>query len=299
MQNRPASFALCLVLALGLAGRAVAAEEKLETHKLTDSLYLITGPGGNIALLVGKDGALLVDDQIAPMTPQLKKAVAEVTPKPVRFVVNTHWHADHTGGNPVLGGEGAVIVAHDNVRKRVSTDQFMAQFNRKVAALPESGWPVVTFAESVSLHFDGEDLDITHVDPAHTDGDSIVHFRKANVIHTGDTYVSAGYPFIDASSGGSVEGFVRAADRVLGMANAATHIIPGHGPVSDRAKLKSWRDMVVTIRDRVKKLAAAGKSLADVQAAKPTAEFDATWGKAFITGPMLVEAIYKEAAGKR
>jgi len=266
---------------------------------LAEGLYLITGPGGNIALTVGNTGVLLVDDQIAPMTAQLKKAVAAVTPKPVRFVFNTHWHGDHTGGNAVLGGDGAVIVAHENVRKRLSTEQFQAVMNRKVPPSPEPALPVITFTDSIAFHVNGDDLEIVHVDPAHTDGDSIVYFKKANVLHMGDTFFSNGYPYIDLGSGGSVDGYVKAADRALAIAQPTTKIIPGHGPVVDREKLRVFRDMIATIRDRIKKLAAAGKTLEQVQAAKPTAEFDATWGGAFIKPTVLVETVYKEVAKKR
>jgi cyclase len=275
------------------------AEQRLETHKLTDTLYLLTGPGGNIALLVGKDSVFLVDDQIAPMTPALKKTIAQITPKPVRFVFNTHWHGDHTGGNAVLGQDGAVIVAHDNVRKRMSTEQFREMFKRKVPPSPESALPVITFADSISFHLDGEDIAVFHVDPAHTDGDSIVWFKKADVVHTGDTFMSLGYPFIDISSGGTTDGFLRAADRVLAIAQPSTRIIPGHGSLADRNRLKTWRDMVATIRDRVQALVKQGKTLDQTQAAKPSAEFDESWGKTFITAPQLVEAIYRDLTRKR
>jgi cyclase len=300
MQNRAAPFLLVAALLSSTVARAQhQPPENLETQKLTEGLYLITGPGGNIGLMVGPSGVFLVDDQIAPMTPQLKKAVAAVTPKPVRFVFNTHWHGDHTGGNAVLGGDGAVIVAHENVRKRMSTEQFMAMFNKRVPPSPEPALPVITFSDSLAFHLNGDDIDVMHVDPAHTDGDSIVYFKKANVLHMGDTFTSAGYPFIDLSSGGTVDGFVKAADRALTLAQPTTKIIPGHGPVADRDKLKSYRDMIVTIRDRIKKLAAAGKTLAEVQAAKPTAEYDAAWGGAFIRGPQLVETIYKDLSKRR
>jgi glyoxylase-like metal-dependent hydrolase (beta-lactamase superfamily II) len=293
------AFVVFALLALTARVRAQPPPElKLEVQKLSDTLYLLSGPGGNIALFVGNNGVFLVDDQIAPLTPKLKQVIAQITPKPVRFIVNTHWHRDHTGGNPTLGAEGAVIVAHDNVRKRLSTEQLIQLFNRKVPPMAPEGLPVITFAQSLSFHIDGEDIDVIHVDPAHTDGDAIVHFRKANVIHTGDVYTSAGYPFIDLSSGGTADGAVRAVDQVLGIAQANTRIIPGHGSITDKIKLKVWRDVVATIRDRVKKLVAEGKSLADVQASKPSAEYDAAWGGAFIKGPQLVESIYKDLTRK-
>ena len=288
-----------LVMLLPVVAGAQEPPMKLETHKLNESLYLITGPGGNIVLSVGANGVFLVDDQIAPMTPALQQAVAAVTPKPVRFVFNTHWHGDHTGGNAVLAGDGAVIVAHDNVRKRLSTEQLMKAFNRKVPPAPPAALPVITFTDSLAFHLNGDDIEVSHVDPAHTDGDSIVWFKKANLIHMGDTFMSAGYPFIDLSSGGSVEGFVKAADKALALAQPSTKIVPGHGPLADREKLKQFRDMVVTIRDRVKKLAVAGKPLAEVKAARPTAEFDKAWGNAFIKPDQLVEAIYDDVTGKR
>lgn len=300
MRNRTVAIVILILAHMGVAARAQQPPaEKLETQKLSDGLYLITGAGGNVALSVGTTGVLLVDDKLAPMTPELKKAVAAVTPKPVRFVFNTHWHGDHTGGNAVLGGEGAVIVAHENVRKRMSTEQFMAMMNKKVPPSPEPALPVITFADTIALHVNGDDLEVTHVDPAHTDGDSIVHFKKANVVHMGDTFFSVGYPFIDAGSGGNSEGIVKAADRVLAFAQPTTKIIPGHGPVVDREKLRVYRDMLATIRDRIKKLAAAGKTLEQVQAAKPTAEFDAAWGGGFIKPGQLVETIYKEMGKKR
>ena len=296
------SSRLPLCLSLVLLGAPASAQEphaELQTQKLSDGLYLITGPGGNIALMVGKDGVFLVDDQVAPLTAELKKSIAAVTPKPVRFVLNTHWHGDHTGGNAALGSDGAVIVAHDNVRRRMSVGRVMPPPDRSVPPAPQSALPVVTFADSLSFHVNGDDVDVTHVAPAHTDGDSQVYFHKANVIHTGDTYVSGGYPFIDLQSGGTIDGFVRAADRVLAMALPTTRIIPGHGPLSDRAKLKVWRDMLVTIRDRIQKLIGEGRSLEVVQAARPTAEFDAAWGAQFIRGPQLVEAIFHDLTRKR
>ena len=300
MPNRIASLvAVTLFLSSAAARAQQPPPEKLETQKLAEGLSLISGAGGNVALMVGPSGVLLVDDKVAPATPELQQAIAAVTPKPVRFVFNTHWHGDHTGGNAVLGGAGAVIVAHDNVLKRLSSKQFVAMMKKEIPPAPAAALPVITFADSMAFHLNGDDIEIVHVDPAHTDGDSFVFFKKANVLHMGDTYFSAGYPFIDLSSGGSVDGYVKAADRAIAMTQASTKIIPGHGPVANRDKLRGFRDMIVTIRDRVKKLAAAKKTLAEVQAARPSAEYDATWGKAFISGPQFVETIYKEVSKQR
>lgn len=301
MPNRIACLVAVSLLwpAAGARAQQPPPPEKLETQKLADGLWVVSGAGGNVTLMVGPGGVLLVDDKLAPATGELKKAIAAVTPKPVRFVFNTHWHGDHTGGNAVFGGEGAVIVAHENVRKRLSTKQLVALMNKEVPASPEPALPVITFADSLAFHLNGDDLEIVHVEPAHTDGDSIIHFKKADVIVMGDTYFSMGYPFIDTSSGGSVDGYVKAADRVLAIAEPSTKIVPGHGPVTDRQKLRVFRDMIATIRDRIKKLAAEGKTLAEVQAARPSADYDATWGKAFIGGPPFVETIYKEVAKKR
>ena len=233
-----------------------------------------------------------MDDQFAPLTDKIVAAIRAITDKPVRFVVNTHWHADHTGGNENFAKAGAVIVAHDNVRKRMSTEQFNEVFKSTTPASPRAALPVVTFAQSVTLHLNGDAVQVTHVPPAHTDGDSIVHFTKANVIHMGDLFMNGSYPFIDVGSGGHVDGVVGAAEKALAMANDQTKIIPGHGPLADKASLQAFRDMVATIRDRVAALVKEGKSLEEVQAAQPSKEFDAKWGGGFMKPEQFVGLIY-------
>jgi glyoxylase-like metal-dependent hydrolase (beta-lactamase superfamily II) len=225
--------------------------------------------------------------------------VATISDKPVRFVLNTHWHGDHTGGNENLGGAGSLIVAHENVRKRMSVEQFIAFFGRKVPAAPDVALPVVTYSESVSFHLNGEEIRCYHVPPAHTDGDSIVHFQNADVIHMGDLFFNGGYPFIDLDSGGSMAGIIAAADQVLAVAKDGTQIIPGHGPMARKADLQTFRDVVVTLRDRVKPLVAAGKTLAEVQAAKPMQEFDEKWGKAFIKPDQILAIAYASLGGTK
>jgi glyoxylase-like metal-dependent hydrolase (beta-lactamase superfamily II) len=264
----------------------------VKTTKLAEHIYELEGAGGNIAVSVGDDGVILIDDQFAPLTPKIKAAVTALSKKPIRFVINTHWHGDHTGGNENMAAAGAVIVAHDNVRKRMSTEQFVAMMNRKVPPSPEKALPIVTFAADVTFHFNGDDIHVTYAGPAHTDGDSIVTFTKANVVHMGDCYMTISYPFVDLSSGGNYDGFIAAAAKVLAAADDKTKFIPGHGDVTDKAALKGWHDMLVTIRERVKKLVDAGKTVDDVKSAKVTAEWDAKLGSAFIKPDQLVDFVY-------
>jgi len=290
------------VLALSLVPGLLLAQNfdtiTVRAQQLRGGVYMLTGSGGNIGLSVGDDAAFLVDDQFAPLTPKIIAAVAGVTSKPIKFVVNTHWHGDHTGGNENLGKTGALLVAHDNVRKRMSVEQFNAVFNRTTPASPPSALPVVTFSDSVSFHVNGDDLVAFHIPPAHTDGDVIIHFTKADVIHMGDTFFATGYPYIDVSSGGNVQGVIGAADRVLAMCGPQTIVIPGHGAAADCARLRAYRNMLVTVRDRVQAEMRKGRTKEQIVAAKLTADLDPAWGKAFINGDGIVDAVYRSLGGK-
>jgi glyoxylase-like metal-dependent hydrolase (beta-lactamase superfamily II) len=258
---------------------------------------MLTGAGGNIGLSVGEDAAFVIDDQFAPLTEKILAAVRKVTDKPVRFVINTHWHGDHTGGNENLGKAGAVILAHDNVRKRMSVEQFNRDLDRRSPASPKGALPVVTFSESATLHLNGDTVHLVHVPPAHTDGDSIVHFSTANVLHMGDLFVNGSYPFVDRGSGGTLEGIIGAADKALAMANDTTKIIPGHGPLGSKADLKTYRDVLTTVRDRVSSLIKEGKSLSEVQAAQPSKDFDAKWGTGFQKPDQFLAVAYASLKG--
>jgi cyclase len=286
-----------LALAIAVAVPAAAQQQdfskvEIKAEKVAEGLYVLTGAGGNIGLSVGKSGSLVIDDQYAPLTEKILAAVKAITPDPVRFVVNTHWHGDHTGGNENMGKAGAFLVAHENVRRRMSSEQFSATFQRSTPASPEGALPVVTFADAVTFHWNGDEIRVYHVPPAHTDGDAIVHFVKADVVHMGDCFFNGGFPFIDTSSGGKVDGVLAAAERVLGAISDKTRVIPGHGPVATKADLQAYRDTVKTVRDRVAKLKAEGKSKEAVVAAKPSAEFDAKWGQGFIKPDQFVGFVF-------
>jgi cyclase len=269
----------------------------IKTTKVADGVYMLEGAGGNIGLSVGEDGVVVIDDQFGELTPKIQAAISAITPKPVKFVLNTHWHGDHVGGNENLAAAGAVIVAHDNVRKRMSVGQFMELMKTQVPPAPPKALPIVTFSSDVTLHLNGEDLRVVYMGPAHTDGDAVVVFPKAKVVHMGDCFMTISYPFVDLGSGGSFDGFVTVADKVLGMVDSSFKIIPGHGELSGKAELKGWRDMLATIRARVKKQADAGKTLEAIQKQKITAEWDEKWGKAFIKPDQVIEFAFKAVKG--
>ena len=271
-----ASFVLCAMTA-PLAAQPALDTVQIRVSALAPGVYMLTGAGGNIGLAVGDEAVFVVDDQFAPLTPRILAAIATVTSKPVRFVVNTHWHFDHTGGNENMGKAGALLVAHENVRKRMSTDQFIEALNRREPAAPPGALPVVTFTDGVTFHINGDALVVTHSPRAHTDGDAIVFFTKANVLHAGDSFLSAGLPFVDLSSGGSIHGIIASAERVVAMTNDQTKIIPGHGPVADRARVRAWREMLVALRDRMTAEVAAGRTVEQVLAANITAAYAKEW----------------------
>lgn len=272
---------------------------EIQTHKLNDTTYMLVGAGGNIGLSVGEDAVFVIDDQFAPLAPKIKAAVARITTKPVQFLLNTHFHYDHTGGNEAFGKDGALIVAHDNVRRRMSSEQLISLVGNvsRQNASPKVALPVVTVASEISFHINGDEVHAFHVPRAHTDGDLIVHFRRGDVVHMGDTFFNGSYPFIDTSSGGTADGVVAAADRVLALAGDKTRIIPGHGPLAGKADLQAYRDMLATVTQRIKDLRRSGQSDAQIRAAKPAAEFDARFGGGFIKPEqfvqMMLEAVPK------
>ena len=262
-------FGLLATLAFGQALAQDAPKVEFTMTQVADSIYMLKGRGGNIGLSVGEDGVFMIDDQYAPLTEGIRAEIAKISDQPVRFLINTHWHGDHTGGNESLGGTGTVIVAHENVRKRMSSDQVRALFDSVVPASPDASLPIITFDSSVTFHLNGEDIRAMHVAHAHTDGDSIIHFPASNVIHAGDVTFIGQYPFIDVDTGGSINGIISAVDAILALCDDNTKIIPGHGPLSTPADLRPYRTMLVIMRDRIAAMIAEGKSLEEVLAAKP------------------------------
>ena len=277
MRGQAAFLLMALVL---ITTPALAQDEEdfsateIRTTRLSGSIYMLEGSGGNIGVCIGKDGTFIVDDQFAPLTDKITAAIAQLTNQPVEFVINTHWHYDHTDGNEHFGEAGAVIVSHENSRRRMETDQFLELFDRAQPAYSAAGLPKITFSRSMSFYLNGESIDVFHRGAAHTDGDAVIYFRTSNIVHSGDVFVRYGFPYIDQPNGGSIEGMIRTVDYVASITDADTKFIPGHGQLSTRDDLLAYGAMLRTIRDRVQALMNQGRSLDQVIAANPTAGYE-------------------------
>ncbi len=275
-----------------LATTGQADDIKIVPAPVAEQIYMLTGEGGNIGLFIGEDGTFLIDDQFAPLTDKIVAAIKSVGGDYPRFLLNTHYHGDHTGGNEKLGKGGTLIFSHDNVRERLSSGSFIEAFKMKRPPVTREGLPVVTFSEDISFHINGDTVRAIHVAHAHTDGDSFIYFKEANVIHAGDFFFNGFYPFIDVSHGGSLKGMIVAVDRVLSLADDRTKIIAGHGPLGDKKQLESYRQMLETAYERLNKLKAAGKTAQEAVAAKPLADLEADWGNGLFKGDRWIELIW-------
>jgi cyclase len=282
---------LSLCLAVPAAAQDLSKVE-IKTQQLAPGVAVLFGAGGNIGVSYGEDGTILIDDQFAPLTEKIQKAVADLGAQPVKFLVNTHWHFDHSGGNENLGKAGAVIMAHDNVRVRMAAGATVA--GNVTPPAPKAALPVVTYADGLKLHLNGEEVRVVHVPAAHTDGDSFIHWTKSNVIHMGDLFMlGISFPFVDVGSGGNVRGFVTAADKVLAIANDQTKIIPGHGAMATKADLQNHRNMIATVIAKVEAGVKAGKTLEQIKASKPADGFGVK-ADGFITADAFVETVYNQ-----
>ena len=273
-------------------------EGPLETVPLRGSVYMmVMEPAGNVGVSAGPDGAFVIDDQFAPMTERIIAAVAELTDQPIAFVANTHWHGDHSGSNENLGRLGYTIVAHENVRARLTSNQYHLFFKTGTRPRPPEAWPVITYDDRMTFYLNDEVIEVIHVPVAHTDGDSAYYFREANVLHTGDAFINRGYPLIDIASGGTLKGVIEAANQMLEIVDDETIIIPGHGPLADRARMIEIRDMLADARARVVELIDQGMSLNEIKAAKPLATLDPEWGQGLVRGRAFVTIIYQSETG--
>ncbi len=268
------------------------ANVEVKSEKLTDGVAVLIAQGGNIGVSHGEDGTILIDDQFAPLSQKIQNSIKALGAEPAKYVINTHWHGDHTGGNENFGKAGALIMAHDNVRVRMLGEQTSGRGNSTPA--PKVALPAVTYADGVKMHLNGDEMHIIHIAKGHTDGDSIIFWKNANVIHMGDMYFRRSFtlPFIDLNSGGNAKGVLAAAEKALSLANDETQIIPGHGPMATKADLMGYRDMMKDVIDTVGAAKKSGKSLEEVQAMKPAAKYD-TNPNGFIKGDAFVEAVYK------
>ncbi len=266
--------------------------QKLTATEVSEGIYMIQGIGGNIAVSTGPQ-PFVIDDQLPFSSKKVIAKIQELTDQPITFVLNTHFHGDHTGGNSAMKELGAIIVSHNNARTRMTQESISALFGKKNPPSDPSAWPVVTFTEEMHFYINEQDIHIRHLKNAHTDGDVIIHFPKANVIHAGDVFLQGAYPIIDYHAGGSMAGVIAANDELIALANDQTKIIPGHGNLSTVDEVKAFKALCLTIQQRVEKAIASGKDLEQLLAEKPLEDLESQWGSKFMPGKKAFTMIYK------
>lgn len=271
---------------------------KIVSIKITEQIYMLKGSGGNIGVLIGAEGTLMIDNQFAPLSNKINGAIKTLSPGEIKFALNTHVHGDHSGGNENFNRMGAVLVAHDNVRERMMKEQVNTSTNRTAPPRDKQAWPLITFADKINFHVNGEDVILHHFDKGHTDGDVIVQFKNANVVHTGDAFVRYGYPYIDLSNGGSINGFVNTLDKILALIDDNTKVIPGHGELATKADVKKLRDGVADIRDQVAAALKKGTKIENMASLGITDKYEKDWGKGFVKGKDFVLVVAESLSGK-
>ncbi len=297
MRKRLLIFAVLIVCLCGMRTHAQDwSKVEIKVTKVAGNVHMLEGSGGNIGVSVGPDGILIVDDQFAPLADKIKAALKTLGEGKLKFVLNTHWHGDHVGGNMVFGPE-APIIAHDNVRKRLATEQKSEFFKHTTPASPKEALPVITFGHSLSVHFNGEEIRIIHFPQGHTDGDSVIFFTASNVVHMGDHFFAGRFPFVDLESGGSVEGYAKNVGEVIAKLPAGAKIIPGHGPLSGADDLKLFHRMLLESTDIVRKNMAAGKTLAQIKTEGLPEEWK-SWGTGFIKTDVWIETIHRSLSAQ-
>ncbi len=298
MRTRIALFAL--TLSLFVAPALAQGNVDFKSTPVVPGLYMLEGEGGfaggNLGLLVGEDGVVLIDDGLPPLTDKLLAAIGKITDDPVSFLINTHVHGDHIGSNEALGKAGTTIVAHDNLRQRMITDGVPGPSGSVPA--PKAALPVLTFADAVTIHLNGRPAYVFHVEHAHTDGDSVIHFTADNVIHTGDAMFNGLFPYVDLDNGGSVAGYIAAQEKILSLADDETKIIPGHGPLASKQDLQAAVEMLKDSLARVSKLVQQGKSIDEIVELNPLADYHDDWNWGFITTERMTRTIHRDLTGK-
>lgn len=281
------TFFFAMATAVILAQQPNYDTVRIRPVPVSNNLYMLKGSGGNIGVLIGNDGTLMIDDQFAPLSNKINGAIKTLSPGEIKFLINTHLHGDHTGGNDNFKKMGITILAQDQVRERMSRET-VNRMNEKVPPRDKDALPDITFADKLNVHINDEDIELIHFDPGHTDGDVIVHFKKADVYHMGDMFVTYGYPFIDVASGGSVNGMISTLDKVLALMDDKAKVIPGHGELSTKADVKMFRDRLADIRDQVAVALKKGKKKEELANLGITDKYDAEWGKGFLKGKDFV-----------
>ena len=285
--------AAALIAAGAIAQQQDFSKVEIKVTKVAGTVYMLQGAGGNIGVSVGEDGIVIVDDQFAPLAPKIKEALKGITDKPIKFILNTHYHGDHTGGNEVFGRD-APIIAHENVRKRLQSGT--TAMGRTVPPAPKGALPVITFNDRATVHANGEDIRAVHVPSGHTDGDSVIEFTQSRVIHMGDDFFNGTFPFIDIENGGSVKGMIAAVDRILSRIGDDVKVIPGHGPLSDKAGLRAFDDMMKGTSSAVENAIRAGKTADQMKQEKVLAAWE-PWGKSFISTDRFIDTLYADLHG--
>ena len=296
MKKALVSFVLFL-FAVSVQAQTDWSKVEIKAQKVSGNVYMLEGAGGNIGVSVGDDGILIVDDQYAPIADKIKAALKGIADKKLRFILNTHWHGDHTGGNVIFGPE-APIIAHDNVRKRMSTEQKSEIFKRTTPAAPKEALPVVTFNQNLTVHFNGEEIRAIHYPHGHTDGDSVIFFTSSNVVHLGDNFFAGRFPFVDLDSGGNVEGLTKNIGEIIEKIPAGAKLIPGHGPLSTIDDLKTYHNMLLKTSDVVRQKISAGKTLEQIKTEGLPDEWK-SWGTGFIKTDLWLEIVHKSLTARK
>jgi cyclase len=282
-----------LLFAISVTAQTDFSKVEIKVTKVAGNVYMLEGAGGNIGVSVGDDGILIVDDQFAPLADKIRAALKGIADKKLRFILNTHWHGDHTGGNVAFGPE-APVIAHDNVRKRMAVEQKSEVFKRTTPASPKEALPVITFNQNLTVHFNGEEIRAIHFPQGHTDGDSVIFFAGSNVVHLGDDFFAGRFPFVDLESGGSVEGLTKNIGEIIPKIPAGAKLIPGHGPLSGIEDLMNYHNMLVTTSDIVRAKIKAGKTLEQIKT-EGLPDTWKSWGTGFIKTDVWLETIYRSA----